>query len=210
MNMNAIVSFDKNNANTLHDEMMVLLAPLAEKYGVKIRKAGGSIGTDTTTLKVEFRAEGEDAEKSAFAKNANLFYCTLADYGKMATINRREVKLVGFELKRSKFCIRCFMTDEKKIMLYPEDVLWKFFHTGRNPAAPFAEVSKVNPLEIQKQNDASMKAQGFTHRVDAWIHPSSGSDYQKQQFFKNEPTKAQLFIMLASSEVKTDYKVTAL
>src|SRR4051812_16997222 len=119
--MNAITSFDKKNAQAIHEEMLVLLAPLSQKYGVSIRQAGGSIGTNTLTLKVEFRAEGEDAEKAAFVSLCDLFRCKPEDYGRMGVINGQKVKLIGFEPKRSKFCVRGFGMDTKKVMLYTED-----------------------------------------------------------------------------------------
>lgn len=201
--MNTITSFDKKNAQAIHEEMLVLLAPLGAKYGLKIRQAGGTIGTDTLTLKVEFRAEGEDAEKAAFAKNCALFRCEPEDYGRVGLINNRKVKLVGFELKRSKFCVRGYLIEEKKVMLYTEEALWKNWKIER--ARPKTDA------EILIENDRAAKADGFTHRLNAWIHPEAGgSDYPKQRYFKGEPSKADIAEFLAMSCVKDDYKVTVL
>ena len=201
--MNTITSFDKKNAQAIHEEMMVMLQPLAAKYGVKLRQAGGSIGTDTLTLKVEFRAQGEDAERVAFKNLCDLFDCKPEDYGRIGTINRKLVKLVGFMPKRSKFCVRGFVVEDNKTMLYTEEVLWKNF--GIESAKPKSEA------DIRRENDEAMKKEGYTHRVDAWIHPEAGgSDYPKQQYFKGEPSKKDIETLLAASCVKNDYKVTTL
>lgn len=203
-----IISFDKNNARALHEEMLALLAPLAEKYGVRIVKAGGSIGTDKCKLNVEFIAQGEDAEKMAFAKNCDLFHCKAEDYGRIGLINGKKVKLVGFEPGRSKFCVRGYCIEEQKVMLYTREALrlnWEI-ESCKLFGGPV-----IDPVAVQAHNDAFEKSRGYTHRLNAWIHPEAGgSDYQRVEYFKAQPTPAEIARVLTSSCVKDDFKVTAL
>ena len=131
--MNTITQFDSKNSNAIHEEAAALLAPLAEKYGIKITRAGGSIKGNCVTLKFDFTATSEESEKLQFAKDCQLFWAKPEDYGRVATINRVEVKLIGFAPNRSKFPIKCRSTGDGNVMLYTEEVLHKYFHTGRAP-----------------------------------------------------------------------------
>lgn len=62
----------------------------------------------------------------------------------------------------------------------------------------------------QKKDDKKYKAKGYTHRVDAWIHPDDGDDYQTTTYFAGEPQKAEIDKLLRKSAVKNDYTVTEL
>jgi hypothetical protein len=44
------------------------------------------------------------------------------------------------------------------------------------------------------------KTQGFTHRVQAWMRPAHGGDYEVVSFFRGKPTKAAIDKMLVRSE----------
>lgn len=65
-----------------------------------------------------------------------------------------------------------------------------------------AEAEKVQKL------DAEYKAQGFTHRVDAWIHPRRGDDLQIS-FWMVEPTAKRIVTELrkAGCTMQNDYQV---
>lgn len=61
------------------------------------------------------------------------------------------------------------------------------------------------------KKDATMKRRGFTHRVDAWIHPvQGGDDYMIQSYTEGPPTSNQIAYFLRASSVKTDYQVTVI
>ena len=105
--------------------------------------------------------------------------------------------------ENSSVVLRRSVVEDNKTMLYTEEVLWKNF--GIESAKPKSEA------DIRRENDEAMKKEGYTHRVDAWIHPEAGgSDYPKQQYFKGEPSKKDIETLLAASCVKNDYKVTTL
>jgi len=124
-----ITTFTSATANSVQDEAVALLQSLAEKHGLTIRKAGGGFEGNKATLKFEFMSTSEEAEKAAFVSNCRLFNCKPEDYGRVATINGKEVTFIGFELKRRKFPI--IVKDKTgKRSLYTEEVLAKYFHTG--------------------------------------------------------------------------------
>lgn len=63
----------------------------------------------------------------------------------------------------------------------------------------------------QAKDDKKYKAKGYTHRVDAVIHPTSGGDdYMTSTYYAGKPTEKDIAKLLRSSEVKDDYKVTEL
>jgi hypothetical protein len=124
-----ITTFDTTNTNALHEEASALLKALAEKHGLTVRRAGGQIDGSKCVLKFEFRSTSEEGEKADFAKHCVLFNCKPEDYGRVATINGKEVTLVGFELSRRKFPIRVRGKDGK-VSLFTDAILPKYFHTG--------------------------------------------------------------------------------
>lgn len=127
--MNTILAFDKKNCGALHQKAEALLKALAEEHGLTVRASGGTFAGDNAVLKFEFRCASPEAEKLEFAKNAALFNCKAEDYGRAATINREEFVLVGFNLSRPKFSVRCKGKDGK-IVSFSDVVLSKYFHTG--------------------------------------------------------------------------------
>lgn len=66
--------------------------------------------------------------------------------------------------------------------------------------------------EAIKAEDERRKKQGYTHKVDAWIHPSSGDDFQVTWYWKGEPDLKEVARMIKKkrSTVLTDFKVTSL
>lgn len=142
-----IVSFEKNNTAALQREAELLLKPLCEKYGVKVRSAGGSIDVSFAILKFEFRATSEEAEKNAFAEHCGLFGVTPDAYGRLAVINGEEWTFIGFNVSRPKFCVRVRSTKDGRESSFSDAVLAKYFHTGfeHTPGALSKNLTVVNP-----------------------------------------------------------------
>lgn len=78
--------------------------------------------------------------------------------------------------------------------------------------AEYREQSKKDEAKHkvkQAKLDAKYKSQGFTHRLDGWLH-LNGDDRQIQAYFKGAPGKADIANVMKRSAVKTDYKLTTL
>lgn len=60
--------------------------------------------------------------------------------------------------------------------------------------------------------DAKRRAEGFTHRVEAWIHPEQGEDRQLSIWFKGNPTPESIKkeLVKAHSVVFDDYSIVKL
>ncbi|ABO59819.1 hypothetical protein Bcep1808_6932 (plasmid) [Burkholderia vietnamiensis G4] len=77
--------------------------------------------------------------------------------------------------------------------------------------AEFAASQEKERKKLAKL-DAKYKRQGFTHRVDAWIHPSGGGDDRQVSYYMTDPTDEQIKKELKKSGscVLDDYKVIPL
>jgi hypothetical protein len=72
---------------------------------------------------------------------------------------------------------------------------------------------QVSEAANQKKLDAKYKAQGFTHRLVAWVHPlTGGDDYSVQRYWKTRPAdhQVQKILKKAHSAVLNDYCVVEL
>jgi hypothetical protein len=62
-----------------------------------------------------------------------------------------------------------------------------------------------------RKQDAKQKAKGFTHRIEAWIHPANGDDFQISVWMVNPTTEAiQSVLKKQKSTVLTDYQLIEL
>lgn len=78
-----------------------------------------------------------------------------------------------------------------------------------------ADLQKSQEKQRKKdaERDAKMKAEGYTHKVVAWVHPKGGGDdFQLIMHTMGKPTDASIKARLrkAGSVIDTDYKVTEL
>lgn len=78
-----------------------------------------------------------------------------------------------------------------------------------------SEVKKSQAKRAKKDQlrDAKARAEGFTHKVEAWVHPEGGGDdYRMVAFTKGAPSKKWIENSLKKegSRVLTDYRITAL
>ncbi len=76
-----------------------------------------------------------------------------------------------------------------------------------------AEFEKEREKDARRmaKNDAKYKKQGYTHRVDAWIHPGRGDD-ESVTYYMKDPTDEAIRAQLRKngSIVLDDYKIVQL
>lgn len=75
--------------------------------------------------------------------------------------------------------------------------------------ADFKREAEEREAKLKKEI-AKAKAEGFTHRLSAWVHPTHGDDEYVELWFKGAPGSADIARVLRNSVVKTDYSVTEL
>jgi len=75
-----------------------------------------------------------------------------------------------------------------------------------------AEFTAENQLAKQREaeQNARLKAAGFTHLFTGWVHPEQGDDYPVRKVFNRAPSVRDIAALLKHSVVKTDYKVEQL
>ncbi|MDG1581083.1 hypothetical protein [Pseudomonas sp. GOM6] len=54
------------------------------------------------------------------------------------------------------------------------------------------EAEQAKEEQKLKRKDARLKKQGFTHRIDAWIHPASGGDDYQVSIWMVNPTEKDI------------------
>lgn len=122
---------DTKTTTALQTEMAEALQAIAAKYGIRIAANGGAIkAADSATLSFSVRLTSDESVRAAFVAGCAIYDCKPEDFGRVATINGVEVRLVGFEFSRAKFPVRCQEVKGGKFKLYTRDVLNKYFHTG--------------------------------------------------------------------------------
>ncbi len=107
----------------------------------------------------------------------------------------------------AKVMVEKWLSENGTKILHEKAAKWKV------AAAEFAAESEKENKRMaaaQKRSDARHKAKGYTHRVDACIHPAHGDDYLTSTYVVCTPDKAQIDKILRSSVVKDDYVVTEL
>ncbi len=108
----------------------------------------------------------------------------------------------------AKVMVEKWLSENGTTILHDKAAKWKV------ASAEFArEIADENEriAAQQKKDDKTRKAKGYTHRLDACIHPKhGGDDYLTTTYFVGAPTEAQIAKILRSSEVKNDYAVTEL
>lgn len=77
--------------------------------------------------------------------------------------------------------------------------------------AEFAQATERENRKLQRL-DIKYKGQGYTHRVDAWIHPVRGGDDRQISFYMVDPNEKQIKaeIKKSGSGVLDDYKIIPL
>lgn len=74
-----------------------------------------------------------------------------------------------------------------------------------------AEVRKQAFLKEQAAEDAKMKAQGHTHRINGWVHPKQGGDDYPFTMYGQNVTEVQVIKWLKKkSSIIDQFKITVL
>lgn len=103
-------------------EFSEIVKPLEEKHSVKIK-----LGNITYDPGINFTAKitvtGADGDKKIFEKYCNLFGLKDSDYGRIVNLKGDDYKIVGLELKRSKFPIVVENVKTKKKVSTTEEAI---------------------------------------------------------------------------------------
>lgn len=123
-----LTKLDTRTANIVHQDIVQTLKEVEERYGIKIMQHGGTINSDTeVVLKLLIRVTDEDSVRQQERKEFNL-YCHLydlqpEDYLKRIVLNGKEMEIMGFAAKRSKYPYKFRDPKTGKVTLYTETVV---------------------------------------------------------------------------------------
>lgn len=108
----------------------------------------------------------------------------------------------------AKSMVEKWLSENGTKILHEQVAKWKV--TAAEFARDIVEEEERAAAE-QTRDDKKYKAKGYTHRLNAYVHPEhGGDDYMTVTYFAGAPKKAQIDKILRSSAVKDDYAVTEL
>ena len=121
-----IKEFTAKTCKQLAQEVTELLKPLAEKYGLTLRPAGGKYSDIAWTGKFEFKLGNpeklEENSKKTFEMYADIFGLKPSDYGKLVRLGSSFYKIAGIKTSAHKRNI-IIEKDGKRYITTPEDVI---------------------------------------------------------------------------------------
>jgi hypothetical protein len=124
-----ITSLTSATCKLIETEMAEALREVAERHGLKVAPAGGSFNEGEFTAKVKWTVAdpvaSADLERRLFEEICVVFGVAPDAYGKTLVSKGVVYTLIGFDTRRSKFCVRT-RAQNGKIMFFGEEILRHF------------------------------------------------------------------------------------
>lgn len=115
-------TIDKPFLKTFGAELGAVLTQLAQKHGLKLVRNGGTYSPTEFKPKLSFvltDSAGQDLHaKREFERYAEIFGLKATDLGKEFISQGNMYRVVGLDLKKRKFPVRCQNVETGKIMLF--------------------------------------------------------------------------------------------
>jgi hypothetical protein len=109
-----ITEMNRANVRTIAAAAEAALRPIAERFGLTLKREGGSFDPagGTFTFKAAFGCVTESGIPAGFAREAALFGLTEADYGREFSTHNGTYKIIGIKLRNRKYPIlgKCIRT----------------------------------------------------------------------------------------------------
>lgn len=125
--MTKITDINKAAMIALRPQIDAALKELGEKLGITFSAGNGSFGGAEAHFKLNMKVADpsiqEAAKRDEFARYCSLFDLQPEDYGKTFRAGRTEYRLIGLELKRSKYPLRVMNLTENKVVLLTDAVV---------------------------------------------------------------------------------------
>ena len=121
--------FTQARINEIHRAMFQALSPVAEQYGVTIRRAGGRFEPLSATLKFALETttdNGETQEARDFKEMAHLYDLQPDWLGKTVTCRRGKATIIGLCPRRSKFPVLLRLDGGKQLLFTVDGIRRQF------------------------------------------------------------------------------------
>ncbi len=123
--MKKFTEINRKNCKDIREAAKAALVDSMEEIGLKIKFGTGSFDPSQFTVKVSFILADADPEKELFVRTAEQFGVVAEDHGRVIIVNRTEYRLVGVNLKASRFPFICervkdgkkFRMEEKAVQM---------------------------------------------------------------------------------------------
>lgn len=101
--MKKFTEINRGNCKEIREAAKAALVDSMEEIGLKIKFGTGSFDPNQFTVKVSFILADANPEKDLFIRTAEQFGVKAEDHGREITIGRIQYRLVGVNLKASRF-----------------------------------------------------------------------------------------------------------
>lgn len=122
-----LTRIEKAQLSILQDRLKEAVETFTKEFGLDVHYNGCRYDTLTyepkLVFKVKVTADGKSAERAEFDRNATYFNVPKTAYNKTFTLRGMTYKLVGFNLRRSKYCVKGRRVTDDKVFLFPRTVL---------------------------------------------------------------------------------------
>lgn len=126
-NQATLSSFNPKACDVVAKEMLAALDAVAQKYGLIFERGNGKYTADTFTLPITAKVTGggtlEDVQRRDFVKHCVLYDMKPEEFGLAFTAKGDSYKIIGFDLKRPKFCIKTIRQSDGKESSWSDRVL---------------------------------------------------------------------------------------
>jgi hypothetical protein len=192
--MSTITKFDRPTAKAFGAEAEALLQALATKYGVKVERAGGTIGDLEFTMRIKATVMDPAASAKAAREEWDIYAAILginhAAFGGVFRHKQTLFTITGCLPNRPKFCVKA-VNPQGKTLLFPANVTHRATAPGGAvlppaPAPVFASVPVVPPAPPLPPGamDATAKGMWDAHCASIGF---AADDFGKTFMFQGKP-----------------------
>ncbi len=121
--MKKFTEINRKNCKGIREAAKAALVDSMEEIGLKIKFGTGSFDSSQFTVKVSFILADSDPEKELFVRTAEQFGLVAEDHGRLIMVNRTEYRLVGVNLKASRFPFICERVKDGKRFRMEEEAV---------------------------------------------------------------------------------------
>lgn len=121
--MKKFTEINRKNCKEIRVAAAAALISSMEEIGLKIKFGTGSFDSSQFTVKVSFILADANPEKDLFERTAEQFGLVAEDHGRLIMVNRTEYRLVGVNLKASRFPFICERVKDGKRFRMEEEAV---------------------------------------------------------------------------------------
>lgn len=118
---------DKKVLDNMRKDIEEALVEVAKKYETTMELGSSTYSEAKVIFRLIVQATGDKALKAEWDRYCKLYGFKSEDFGKTSMFKGEEIKLVGFDNSRPKYCVRFMITKTGEERLYTREVAKRVF-----------------------------------------------------------------------------------